>query len=72
MRVRGIEPRSPAGEAGIESGDLIVTLDGELISGIDKLQQTLNAQRIGRPIELVLLRHTRKVVLQITAIERPQ
>lgn len=72
VRVRSIEPRSPAGAAGVESGDLIVSLDGELISGIDKLQQTLNAQRIGRPIEIVLLRHTRKVTLQITAIERPQ
>ena len=72
VRVRSIEPRSPAGAAGVESGDLIVSLDGELISGIDKLQQTLNAQRIGLPIEIVLLRHTRKVTLQITAIERPQ
>ena len=71
VRVRSVESGSPAAAAGIESGDLIVTLDGETIGGIDKLQQTLNAQRIGRPLELVLLRHTRKVGVRVTAIERP-
>jgi S1-C subfamily serine protease len=72
VRVRSIEPRSPAATAGIESGDLIVSLDGVTTTGIDKLQQTLDAQRIGRALEIVLLRHTRKVTLQVTAIERPQ
>jgi S1-C subfamily serine protease len=72
VRVRSIEPRSPAAAAGIEVGDLIVRLDGEVITGIDKLQQTLNAQRIGRALDAVLLRHTRKVNVQVTAIERPQ
>ena len=41
-------------------------------SGIDRLQQTLNAKRIGQECEAVLLRHTRKVSLSVTAIERPQ
>lgn len=57
--------------AGIDVGDLIVGLDGELVSGIDKLQQSLDARRIGRDCEIVLLRHTRKVQLRVTAIERP-
>jgi hypothetical protein len=35
------------------------------------LQQVLNAERIGRACEIVVLRHTRKVALQATAIERP-
>jgi S1-C subfamily serine protease len=71
VRVRSIEPGSPARAAGIEAGDLIVSYDGEIVSGIDKLQQALNAQRIGRSCEIVVLRHTRKVALPITAIERP-
>jgi S1-C subfamily serine protease len=72
VRVRSIERGSPAADANIESGDLIVSLDGELITGIDKLQQTLNAHRIGRACEAVLLRHTRKVAVQVTAIEKPR
>ena len=71
VRVRSIERGSPAAAAGIEAGDLIVSLDGEIITGIDKLQRTLNVHRIGRALEVVLLRHTRKVSLQVTAIERP-
>jgi S1-C subfamily serine protease len=72
VRVRSIEPGSPAKATGIESGDLIVSYDGEVITGIDRLQQVLNAERIGRSCEIVVLRHTRKVALLATAIERPQ
>ncbi|HEV7606358.1 MAG TPA: trypsin-like peptidase domain-containing protein [Steroidobacteraceae bacterium] len=72
VRVRNIEPGSPAKTAGIESGDLIVSYDGDVISGIDRLQQVLNAERIGRSCAVVVLRHTRKVALRATAIERPQ
>ena len=71
VRVRSIERGSPASAAGIESGDLIVSFDSEIITGVDRLQQTLNAERIGRSCEVVVLRHTRKVVLKATAIERP-
>ncbi len=72
VRVRSVERDSPAALAGIEAGDLVVRYDGEIITGIDRLQQVLNAERIGRSCEIVVLRHTRKVVLPITAIEKPQ
>ena len=72
VRVRSVEKDSPASAAGLESGDLIVSYDGLTIGGIDSLQKTLNQQRVGRECELVLIRHTRKVALRITAIERPR
>ena len=72
VRVRTIERDSPAASAGIESGDLIVSYDGEVIAGIDRLQQVLNAERIGKACEIVVLRHTRKVSMRAVAIERPQ
>jgi S1-C subfamily serine protease len=72
VRVRSIERGSPAQSAGIESGDLIVSYDGEVITGIDRLQQVLNAERIGRSCEIVVIRHTRKAALQVTAVERPK
>jgi len=71
VRVRSVEHDSPAALAGIEAGDLIVSYDGEMITGIDRLQQVLNAERIGRSSEIAVLRHTRKVALPITAIEKP-
>jgi S1-C subfamily serine protease len=72
VRVRSIERGSPAQNAGIESGDLIVSYDREVIAGIDRLQQVLNAERIGKSCEIVVLRHTRKAALQVTAVERPK
>ena len=72
VRVRSVERDSPAAFAGIETGDLVVSYDGQIITGIDRLQQVLNAERIGRSCEIVVLRHTRKVALPITAIEKPQ
>jgi S1-C subfamily serine protease len=72
VRASGIEPGSPAKGAGIEPGDLIVGYDSEMVSGIDRLQQVLNAERIGRSCEIVVLRHPRKIALRVTAIERPQ
>jgi S1-C subfamily serine protease len=71
VRVRSVERDSPAALARIEAGDLIVSYDGQMITGIDRLQQVLNAERIGRSCEIVVLRHTRKVVLPIAAIEKP-
>jgi len=72
VRVRNIERGSPAAAAGIESGDLIVSYDGEVITDIDRLQRTLNVQRVGRTCEVVVLRHTRMLTLTATATERPQ
>jgi len=71
VRVRSVEQNSPAAAAGIESGDLIVRYDGETISGIDRLQQALDLSRIGKTCEILVLRHTRKLALQIAAMERP-
>ena len=55
-----------------KSGDLIVMFDGEVITGIDRLQQVLNVERIGKACEIVVLRHTRKVSMRVMAIERPK
>jgi hypothetical protein len=46
--------------------------DGEVITGIDRLQQVLNVERIGKACEIVVLRHTRKVSMRVMAIERPK
>jgi S1-C subfamily serine protease len=71
VRIRGIEPESPAARAGRETGDLIVQLDGETVSGIDRLQRLLDAQRIGRESSLTLLRRARKLTITVNADERP-
>ncbi len=70
VRIRSIEPDSPAARAGLESGDLIVALDGEIVTGIDGLQRVLGAKRVDRAGELTLLRHTSKLSCAIVPLER--
>jgi S1-C subfamily serine protease len=71
VRVQGVDAGSPAAEAGLESGDLIVRYDGEIVSGIDQLQRVLDHHRIGRKTSVVLLRRAQLLELSITALERP-
>jgi S1-C subfamily serine protease len=71
VRVRSIEPGSPAADADIEAGDLIVKLDDEVVSGIDRLHRLLDGRRVGQPSTLTLLRRGRKLETRVTAAERP-
>ncbi len=71
VRIRSVEPDSPASRAGLEVGDLIVQLDAETVSGIDRLQRLLDYQRIGRESRVTLLRRANRITVSITADERP-
>ena len=71
VRVRSIEPDSPAAAAGLEAGDLIVLIDDQVVSGVDRLQQLLDHHRIGRTSELTFLRRAQKLTAPVVARERP-
>ena len=64
---------SPAKEAGLLAGDLIVDFDGYPIQGIDDLHKLLTDERIGRNTPITIIRGTQKLTLQIIPREsRPQ
>src|SRR5436309_730138 len=50
------EPGSPANRAGLLTGDMIVTLDGEPVAGADDLIRLLTGERIGKAVEINVLR----------------
>src|SRR6266852_8696718 len=54
--VGAVEKASPAASAGLMSGDLIVALDGAPITGADDLIRALTGERIGRAVEIEVLR----------------
>ena len=54
--VYAVEKASPAAGAGLMSGDLIVALDGAPITGADDLIRALTGERIGRAVEIEVLR----------------
>src|SRR5437870_7082678 len=67
--VTGVDADSPAGRAGLTSGDIIVAFDGKLVAGIDDLHQLLVTERIGAPTTVVVLRKADKLELAIVPDE---
>ena len=67
--VTGVQDGSPAERAGLQSGDIIVGLAGETVSGVDDLHRMLGAERIGTAIAVVALRGAEKVDLSVTPEE---
>jgi S1-C subfamily serine protease len=65
-----IEPDSPAAQAGLLPGDVVVKLDGVDINGVDDLIRALDRDRIGRTFEMDVLRMGRLRAIDIRPIER--
>jgi S1-C subfamily serine protease len=68
--INGIEPGSPADKAGLLTRDILVALDGQPIEGVDELLRRLNAERIGRPVSVSLLRGGKRIDVSLTPGER--
>jgi S1-C subfamily serine protease len=69
--VLGTAPGSPAREAGLQEGDLIVTLDGEAVEGVDVLHRFLNEDRIGKTTRLTVLRGSKRLEFTLAPKTRP-
>jgi len=54
--VAAVEPGSPAAQAGLMTGDMIVALDGLPVTGADDLIRILTGERIGKRVEVEVLR----------------
>jgi len=63
--VVSFERNSPARRAGLLEGDLIVEFDGRPIAGIDDLHKLLTEELVGRKSQLVLIRRTDKMTLDV-------
>ena len=53
----------PAARASLQASDVIVTLDGAPIVGVDDLHRALTGERVGQPIAIGLLRRAELVTL---------
>ena len=67
--VLSVEPASPAATAGVRERDIIVSLDGQRVAGIDDLQRLLTDVRIGALTRLVVLRGAEKLHIAVTPVE---
>jgi len=64
-----LEPDSPAQQAGLLAGDVIIGLDDAAISSIDELHKRLTGDRIGIPVQLTILRGSEKLLRTVVPSE---
>lgn len=65
-----LEPDEAASRAGLLPGDVVVRLDGIDINGVDDLIRILDRDRIGRKLEIEVLRLGRARVFEIQPAQR--
>jgi S1-C subfamily serine protease len=65
VMVAEVLPDGPAQRGGLERGDLLLELDGECITGVDRLHRLLTAERAGRAVEMQLLRRGRRQAVSL-------
>jgi S1-C subfamily serine protease len=67
-----IEQGSPASRAELMTGDIIVAVDGEPVTGADDLIRLLTAERIGRALDVAAIRLGRLRTFRLVPEERPR
>ena len=71
VMVSSVEPGSPAAQADIRSGDVILGIDGCTVTGADDLIRLLTGEQIGRTIEVEFLRDGKVRQASLVPQERP-
>jgi S1-C subfamily serine protease len=67
--VISVEEASPARRIGMREGDVIVSLDGQPVAGVDDLHRLLTDARVGVSSTLTVLRHTERLELKVVPEE---
>jgi S1-C subfamily serine protease len=72
VRLTQIYPGSTAAAAGLQVGDVILKLDGEATTSVDAIHKLLTRERIGRAVELDVLRNGARTQLKLKVTARPE
>ncbi len=68
--VLSVEPESPADRAGVQLGDILISLDDNPLGDIDELQAALRGDAVGKTVSAVLVRGGKRVPAQIIISEK--
>jgi serine protease Do len=68
--VQSVQPNSPAEEAGIKSGDVILKFDGHNVEHANQLQTMVASKRPGDKVDVEVFRNGKKIDITVTLKER--
>jgi S1-C subfamily serine protease len=60
---------SPAARAGLHAEDLIVSVDGAAVEGVDDLLRDMTGELIGERVRLDLIREGRQLAVEVVPVE---
>jgi serine protease DegQ len=69
--IMSIESNSPADQAGLMIGDIVVALAGVPVGDVDEIHAMLDADQVGQPLATQIIRGGNLTELSITVGERP-
>ncbi len=65
VEILSLSEPSPAARAGLRAGDWLLALDGEPTPSVDALVRVLTPERIGKPVDVVLLRGRERITIAV-------
>jgi hypothetical protein len=72
LRVEDVSDGTSAAEAGIKAGDILLTWNGEELTGGQKLFEFLSKAEPGNKVRVGLLRGEQELIVEVTLKARPQ
>jgi Tol biopolymer transport system component len=66
VKLSGVRGGSPADQAGLKGGDVIVEFARQKIANIYDYTYALDAAKIGQPVEIIVMREGKRLNLQVT------
>jgi serine protease Do len=69
--IAGVTTGGPAQRGGLQSGDIVVSLDGRPVADSTELTRRVGAARVGQALRLEVLRASGRVTVTVRAARRP-
>ena len=69
VRVGSVEKGSPAAQAGLEQGDIVVAFGDVAITGVDDLHRVLGEEQINKVVDVAVIRGGQRRTISITPVE---
>ncbi|MFC7498715.1 Do family serine endopeptidase [Enterovirga sp. GCM10030262] len=69
--IRGVQPGSPAARAGIEQGDVVITVNGRPVTPDETLSYLVSSQPVGSRVPVELIRDGQRRTVTLMVAERP-